>query len=58
MHRCLKVLAVLTIGVLASLPGILQLLRAGEPNSVTAVDILLEPDAISACSRASLLASL
>jgi 2'-5' RNA ligase len=45
MHRCLKVLAVLTIGVLASLPGILQLLRAGEPNSVTAVDILLEPDA-------------
>ena len=45
MHRCLKVLAVLTIGLLASLPGILQLLRAGEPNSVTAIDILLEPDA-------------
>jgi 2'-5' RNA ligase len=40
MHRCLKVLAVSTIGLLASLPG-----RAGEPNSVTAIDILLEPDA-------------
>jgi hypothetical protein len=45
MHRCLKVLAALTIGLLASLPGIEQPLRAGEPNSVTAIDILLEPDA-------------
>ena len=44
MHRCLKVLAVFTIGLLA-LPGIVQPLRAGEPNSVTAIDILLEPDA-------------
>jgi 2'-5' RNA ligase len=33
------------MGLLASLPGIEQPLRASEPNSVTAVDILLEPDA-------------
>jgi len=33
------------MGLLASLPGIEQRLRASEPNSVTAVDILLEPDA-------------
>ena len=33
------------MGLLASLPGIEQPLRAGEPNSVTAIDILLEPDA-------------
>ena len=45
MHRCLKVLAALTIGLLASLPGNVQPLRAGEPNPVTAIDILLEPDA-------------
>jgi 2'-5' RNA ligase len=44
MHRCLKVLAVLTIALLASLPGNVQPLRAGEPNPVTAIDILLEPD--------------
>ena len=45
MHRCLKVLAALTIGLLASLPGNVQPLRAGEPNPVTAIDILLKPDA-------------
>jgi hypothetical protein len=44
MHRCLKVLAVLTVGLLASLPGNVQPLRAGKPNPVTAIDILLEPD--------------
>jgi len=44
MHRCLKVLAALTIGLLASLPWNVQP-RAGEPNPVTAIDILLEPDA-------------
>jgi 2'-5' RNA ligase len=45
MHRYLKVLAALTVGLLASLPGNLQPLRAGEPNPVTAIDIMLEPDA-------------
>jgi hypothetical protein len=45
MHRCLKVLAALTIGLLASLPRNVEPLRAGEPNPVTAIDILLEPDA-------------
>ena len=35
----------LTIGLLASLPGNVQPLRAGEPNPVTAIDIMLEPDA-------------
>ena len=33
------------MGLLVSLPGIEQPLRAGEPNSVTAIDIMLEPDA-------------
>src|SRR5262245_45749938 len=50
MHRYLKVLAALTVGLLASLPGNLQPLRAGEPNPVTAL--------ISAWLRASPLASL
>jgi 2'-5' RNA ligase len=45
MQRCLKVLAVLTVALLASLPGNVQPLRAGEPNPVTAIDILLELDA-------------
>jgi len=45
MLRCLRVLAVLIIGLLASLPGIPQLLGAGKPISVTAIDIMLEPDA-------------
>src|SRR5262245_10000549 len=45
MHRYLKVLATLTIGLLGSLLGIAQPLRADEPNPVTAIDILLDPDA-------------
>ena len=45
MHRCLRVLAALTMGLLASFPGNVQPLRAGEPNPVTAIDIMLEPDA-------------
>jgi hypothetical protein len=45
MHRYLKVLAALGIGLVASLPGDVQPLRAEEPNPVTAIDILLEPDA-------------
>jgi len=45
MLRCLRVFAVLIIGLLASLPGIPQLLGAGKPISVTAIDIMLEPDA-------------
>jgi len=45
MHRYLKVLAALSIGLVASLPGDVQPLRAEEPNPVTAIDILLEPDA-------------
>ena len=44
MHRHLKVVAALTVGLLTSLPENMQPLRA-EPNSVTAIDILLEPDA-------------
>lgn len=45
MHRHLKVVAALTVGLLTSLPENMQPLRAGEPNPVTAIDILLEPDA-------------
>jgi hypothetical protein len=45
MHRYLKVLATLSFGLLGSLPGNAQLLKADEPNPVTAIDILLEPDA-------------
>jgi hypothetical protein len=45
MHRCLIVLAALGIGLLAALPGNEQPLRADEPNPVTAIDILLDPDA-------------
>jgi hypothetical protein len=45
MDRHLKVLAALTIGLLASLPGNVLPLRAEGPNPVTAIDILLEPDA-------------
>jgi len=41
MHRYLKVLATIVVGLLASL----QPLRADEPNPVTAIDIMLEPDA-------------
>lgn len=45
MHRFLKVLAALSLGLLASLPGATQPLKADEPSAVTAIDILLEPDA-------------
>jgi len=47
MNRYLKMLATLSlsIGLLGSLAGNTQLLRADEPNPVTAIDILLEPDA-------------
>ena len=41
MHRYLKVLATIVVGLLASL----QPLRAGEPNPVAAIDIMLGPDA-------------
>jgi hypothetical protein len=43
--RYLKLLAILTIGLLSWLPGNVQPLRADEPNPVTAIDICLEPDA-------------
>jgi hypothetical protein len=39
------VLAALSIGLLASRPGNEQPLRAEEPNPVTAIDVLLDPDA-------------
>src|SRR6478736_7241893 len=45
MDRYLKVLAVLTIGPLALLLGTAQPVTADEPDPVTAIDILLEPDA-------------
>ena len=45
MRRYLKVLATLSIGLLALLLGTAQPLTADEPNPVTAIDILLEPDA-------------
>jgi hypothetical protein len=45
MDRYLKVLGALTIGLLASLLGTSQPVAAGDPNPVTAIDILLEPDA-------------
>jgi hypothetical protein len=45
MHRYLKVFAALSFGLLVSLPGNSQPLKADEPNPVTAIDILLEPDA-------------
>src|SRR5262249_22196507 len=45
MRRYLKMLATLSIGLLGALPGTAQPLRADEPNAVTAIDILLEPDA-------------
>jgi hypothetical protein len=44
MDRYLKALAALTIGLLALLPGTGQPVTADEPNPVTAIDILLEPD--------------
>jgi hypothetical protein len=45
MDRSLKVLAALTISVLAMLLGTAQPVTADEPNTVTAIDILLDPDA-------------
>jgi hypothetical protein len=45
MDRSLNVLAALTIGLLALLLGTAHPVTADEPNRVTAIDILLEPDA-------------
>ena len=45
MHRYFTGLAALSIGLLVSLPGRAQPVGAGEPGSVTAIDILLDPDA-------------
>jgi hypothetical protein len=45
MDRYLKVLGALTIGLLPLLLGTAQPVAAGDPNPVTAIDILLEPDA-------------
>ena len=45
MHRYLKVLATLSFGLLVWLPGNAQPSKADEPNTVTAIDIVLEPDA-------------
>jgi hypothetical protein len=45
MHRYLTGLAALSISLVASLPGSAQTIGAGDPHSVTAIDILLEPDA-------------
>ena len=45
MDRSLKALVALTIGLPALLLGTAQPVTADEPNSVTAIDILLEPDA-------------
>ena len=45
MHRYITGLAMLSIGLVASLPGSAETVGAGEPGSVTAIDILLDPDA-------------
>jgi hypothetical protein len=45
MSRYVRVLAALSLGLLGSLPGNVKQLLADEPNRVTAIDILLEPDA-------------
>ena len=45
MRGCLKMLAALSIGLLGLLLGNAQPLGAAEPNPVTAIDILLDPDA-------------
>jgi hypothetical protein len=45
MPRYLNVFAALSIGLVVSLFANAQLLTAQEPNAVTAIDILLEPDA-------------
>jgi hypothetical protein len=41
----MNVFAALCIGLLASLHGTAQPVKAEEPNAVTAIDIVLEPDA-------------
>src|SRR5262245_13197194 len=45
MHRYPKTLATVSVGLLAALFGDAPRSRADEPNPVTAIDILLEPDA-------------
>src|SRR5262245_65737925 len=45
MHRYLTGLAVLSISLVASLPARAETAGTGGPGSVTAIDILLEPDA-------------
>jgi len=45
MHRYPKTLATVSIGLLAALFGDAPRSRADEPNPVTAIDTLLEPDA-------------
>jgi hypothetical protein len=45
MDRHLKIFAALTAGLLVLLVGPAQRVTAEEPNPVTAIDILLEPDA-------------
>jgi len=45
LDRYMKVLATVTIGFVALLLGTAEPLMAEEPNPVTAIDILLEPDA-------------
>src|SRR6476660_5092344 len=44
MHRYLTGLAALSFSVLASLPASAQTVGAGDAGSVSAIDILLEPD--------------
>jgi hypothetical protein len=45
MHRYLMMLAFLSIGLLVLLQRQVQSVRADEPNPLTAIDIVLEPDA-------------
>jgi hypothetical protein len=45
VHRCLLGVAALGIVLLVSLPGSAQPVGAGKKSSVTAIDILLKPDA-------------
>ena len=45
MYRYLKTLTELSLGLVASLLASVTLLRGDEPHPVTAIDILLEPDA-------------
>ena len=46
MHRYLTGLAALSISLVGSLPGSAQTVGSGDPGSVMAIDILLEPDAV------------